>query len=243
MPQPSANPITFTVGEETRLSGLLQVPPRAVRLLRVRAWCGRRHGAPVHGGGRERTCGAQHRDAALSISLHGEAGQAPRSAQGRTRGGARRRRGGAAAIAEPAAHRGRQVLRRPHDLAGAGCWSRSKALSGLAFLGFPLHPANRPSRERAAASRRRANPDAVLAGHRAMRSQSSASSSRCARPSASLATLKLFADADHSFHVPARTGRKDAEVRGEMLDAMAEWIARVSSPEAAARALDTRPQT
>ncbi len=59
----------------------------------------------------------------------------------------------------------------------------------------------------------------------------------------SLATLTLFADADHSFHVPARTGRKDAEVRGEMLDAMAEWIARVSSPEAAARALDTRPQT
>ena len=59
----------------------------------------------------------------------------------------------------------------------------------------------------------------------------------------SLATLKLFADADHSFHVPARTGRKDAEVRGEMLDAMAEWIARVSSPGAAARALDTRPQT
>ena len=46
----------------------------------------------------------------------------------------------------------------------------------------------------------------------------------------SRATLTLFADADHSFHVPARTGRKDAEVRGEMLDAIAEWTARVSSP-------------
>jgi dienelactone hydrolase len=43
----------------------------------------------------------------------------------------------------------------------------------------------------------------------------------------SRATLKLFADADHSFHVPARSGRKDADVRAEMLDAMAEWIARV----------------
>jgi uncharacterized protein len=38
------------------------------------------------------------------------------------------------------------------------------------------------------------------------------------------ATLKLFADADHSFHVPARSGRTDAQVRGEMLDALADWI-------------------
>ena len=37
------------------------------------------------------------------------------------------------------------------------------------------------------------------------------------------ATLKLFADADHSFHVPARSGRKDAEVMGEMLDTFAAW--------------------
>ena len=38
------------------------------------------------------------------------------------------------------------------------------------------------------------------------------------------ATLKLFADADHSFHVPARTGRKDPQVRAEMLDVCAAWI-------------------
>jgi len=38
------------------------------------------------------------------------------------------------------------------------------------------------------------------------------------------ATLKLFQDADHSFHVPARTGRKDSEVRAEMSKALAEWI-------------------
>jgi hypothetical protein len=38
------------------------------------------------------------------------------------------------------------------------------------------------------------------------------------------ATLKLLSDADHSFHVPARTGRKDAEVRAEALDALAAWI-------------------
>jgi len=38
------------------------------------------------------------------------------------------------------------------------------------------------------------------------------------------ATLRVFEGADHSFHVPARSGRKDAEVRGEMLDALAGWI-------------------
>ena len=32
-------------------------------------------------------------------------------------------------------------------------------------------------------------------------------------------------DADHSFHVPARTGRKDAEVMAELLDAAAAWMA------------------
>jgi uncharacterized protein len=37
------------------------------------------------------------------------------------------------------------------------------------------------------------------------------------------ATLKLFADADHSFHVPARTGRNDAQVLGDVLDALAAW--------------------
>ena len=38
------------------------------------------------------------------------------------------------------------------------------------------------------------------------------------------ATLKLYQDADHSFHVPARTGRKDDEVRAEMLDDLADWL-------------------
>ena len=33
----------------------------------------------------------------------------------------------------------------------------------------------------------------------------------------------MFEDADHSFHVPARSGRKDTEVMGEMLDTFAAW--------------------
>jgi dienelactone hydrolase len=38
------------------------------------------------------------------------------------------------------------------------------------------------------------------------------------------ATLKLFHDADHSFHVPARAGRADTEIRSEMLDAVTAWV-------------------
>ena len=38
------------------------------------------------------------------------------------------------------------------------------------------------------------------------------------------ATLKLFDDADHSFHVPAKSGRTDAEVMSELLDTFVAWI-------------------
>jgi hypothetical protein len=38
------------------------------------------------------------------------------------------------------------------------------------------------------------------------------------------ATLALFDDADHAFHVPAKTGRKDAEVQAQLLDTAAAWM-------------------
>jgi uncharacterized protein len=43
------------------------------------------------------------------------------------------------------------------------------------------------------------------------------------------ATLSEFEDADHSFHVPARSGRSDDEVRNELLEALAVWIGRLPS--------------
>ena len=43
------------------------------------------------------------------------------------------------------------------------------------------------------------------------------------------ASLHVFDDADHSFHVPARSGRRDADVRREMLDALAAWILTVAA--------------
>ena len=38
------------------------------------------------------------------------------------------------------------------------------------------------------------------------------------------AELKLFENADHSFHVAARTGMRDADVRRELIDSAASWI-------------------
>jgi hypothetical protein len=40
----------------------------------------------------------------------------------------------------------------------------------------------------------------------------------------SRASLEIVDDADHSFHVPARTGRKDSDVLDGMLDRLAAWI-------------------
>jgi predicted alpha/beta-hydrolase family hydrolase len=95
-------------------------------------------------------------------------------------------------------------------------------VKGLAFLGFPLHPAGRPSDERAQHLSDVKIPMLFLQGTRDALAEFS-----LLRPVVDRlgkrATLKLFEDADHSFHVPARTGRKDAEVRSEMLDALAAW--------------------
>jgi uncharacterized protein len=41
------------------------------------------------------------------------------------------------------------------------------------------------------------------------------------------ARLETFEGADHSFHLPARSGRSDAEMRGALLDALARWMGEV----------------
>ncbi|HEY2863916.1 MAG TPA: alpha/beta family hydrolase [Casimicrobiaceae bacterium] len=96
---------------------------------------------------------------------------------------------------------------------------------GLAFLGFPLHPAGRPSDERAAHLSAVRIPMLFLQGTRDELADLSLLQPLVGQLGAS-ATLRLFDDADHSFHVPARTGRRDAQVRDEVCDALADWIRR-----------------
>jgi uncharacterized protein len=98
-----------------------------------------------------------------------------------------------------------------------------KGVCGLTFLGFPLHPAGRPSQDRAAHLFEVQIPMLFLQGTRDSLASLDQIESLC-KKLGRRATLKLFKDADHSFHVPARTGRKDSQVLGDMLDAFAAWL-------------------
>ena len=99
---------------------------------------------------------------------------------------------------------------------------------GLIFFGFPLHAAGKPSQERAAHLSDVTIPMLFLQGTRDALAELGQLQLVCR--ALSRATLKLFDDADHSFHVPARTGRKDTEVMAQMLDTAAEWINLSPSP-------------
>ncbi|NUS37859.1 MAG: alpha/beta hydrolase [Lysobacter sp.] len=95
---------------------------------------------------------------------------------------------------------------------------------GLVFLGFPLHPAGKPSDDRAAHLERITVPMLFLQGARDALASLDLLAPVVERLGANV-TLATFEDADHSFHVPAKSGRKDTEIMGELLDATAEWIA------------------
>jgi uncharacterized protein len=98
-----------------------------------------------------------------------------------------------------------------------------EGVHGLVFFGFPLHPAGAPSVERAAHLKDVAIPLLFLQG-----SNDALAEVALLRPTVAKlgrrATLKLFADADHSFHVPKRSGRSNVEVMNEVLDVAAEWM-------------------
>ena len=95
---------------------------------------------------------------------------------------------------------------------------------GLAFLGFPLHPAGKPSVERAQHLSDIRIPMLFLQGTRDALAEPKLLLQQVIAPLGQRATLRLFADADHSFHVPARSGRTDVQVRTEIFDVLANWI-------------------
>ena len=99
-------------------------------------------------------------------------------------------------------------------------------VQGLVFFGFPLHPAGKPSDERAAHLSEVGVPMLFLQGSRDALADTGLLQGVVKRLG-KRATLKLIPDADHSFHVPVRSGRKDAEVMEEMLDVVAGWVANV----------------
>jgi predicted alpha/beta-hydrolase family hydrolase len=98
---------------------------------------------------------------------------------------------------------------------------------GLIFLAFPLHPAGRPSAERGTHLFDVRVPMLFLQGTRDALAELTLLEPLC-RELGPRATLALFEEADHSFHVPAKSGRKEAEVRAGVLDALASWAARIA---------------
>lgn len=97
---------------------------------------------------------------------------------------------------------------------------------GLVFFGFPLHPAGKPSDQRAAHLSDVEVPMLFLQGRRDELAQLDLLRPLIARLG-SRASLHEVADADHLFHVPVRSGRTDAQVLDELLDTMAAWCSRI----------------
>lgn len=94
---------------------------------------------------------------------------------------------------------------------------------GIVFVGFPLHPAGKPSTERASHLADVQVPMLFLQGTR----DTLADLELIRETTAKLkdrATLHIVEGADHSFHVLARSGRTDELVREELLDTMASWM-------------------
>jgi predicted alpha/beta-hydrolase family hydrolase len=223
-----AEPVTIEVDAAHRVSGLLSAPPRA-RACYVLA-----HGAGAgmtHPFMQSVAAGLAERGIATLryqfpyMEQRAKRPDPPRLAQATVR----------AAAAEAARRAPALALVAGGKSFGGRMTSQAQAAApmpgvrGLAFLGFPLHPAGRPSDERGRHLFDVRIPMLFLQGTRDALADLGLLRALTERLG-DLASLRLFPDADHSFHVPARrTGRRDADVRTEMLEALAAWILTVTA--------------
>lgn len=220
-----AKPITIEVGKEGSVSGLV-LKPASARALYVFA----------HGAG----AGMTHRSMAAIADGLAERGiatlryqflymerksgrpDAPKLAQAAVR----------AAVAEARKLSPKLPLFAGGKSFGGRMTSGAQAMEpldgvkGLVFLGFPLHPAGKPGRERAEHLANAHIPMLFLSGTRDTLAELE-HLEPVVKSLGKKATLKLFEHADHSFHVPAKSGRKDAEVLNEILDEFARWVDKV----------------
>ena len=98
-------------------------------------------------------------------------------------------------------------------------------IRGLAFLGFPLHPAGKPGIERADHLADVKVPMLFVSG-----SRDALGEMDLLKPVVAglgeLAILHIVQHADHSFKVAASSGRTSADAEAEALDSLAGWIAK-----------------
>ena len=224
---PSPQPVTIVVSDDQRVSGLLQVPDAARGCYVV-----------AHGAG----AGMTHpfmASIANELAARGVATlryQFPYMERGSKRPDTPKAAHAAvrAAVAEAARRLPEMPLFAGGKSFGGRMTSQAQAatpmpgVAGLIFLGFPLHPPGQPSDARGAHLSDVAIPMLFLQG-----SRDEFATLALLEPLASAlgtrATLRLFDDADHSFHVPARTGRKDSGVRAELADSLVAWIDNLAS--------------
>ncbi len=216
------HPVTITVNDAQRISGLLQTPKaaRACYVVAHGAGAGMTHAflAAIANGLAERGI-ATLRYQFPYMERGSKRPDSPKQAQITVR----------AAVLEASRLLPKLALFAGGKSFGGRMTSQAQAASplpgvrGLVFLGFPLHPPGQPSEERAKHLFEVQIPMLFLQGTRDDFANLQLLEPLCDKLGAP-ATLKLLQDADHSFHVPARTGRKDTEVRAELLDALADWI-------------------
>jgi predicted alpha/beta-hydrolase family hydrolase len=218
----SAQPLTITIDDGQRVSALLWMPQnaRACYVLAHGAGAGMAHPfmASVAQGLAEHGIGTLRYQFPY-MERGSKRPDTPQLAQEAVR----------AAVAEAARRAPDLPLIAGGKSFGGRMTSQAQAASplpgvrGLAFLGFPLHAAGKPSDERAKHLFDLRIPMLFLQGSRDQLADLTLLQPLVKRLGKH-ATLKIFPDADHSFHVPARTGRKDADVMVEMLDALTGWI-------------------
>ena len=223
MPPSEAKPVTIAINHTTQVFGLLQKAPqtRACFVLAHGAGAGMTHPfmTAVADGLAERDV-ATLRYQFPYMERGGKRPDPPKLAQAAVR----------AAVAEAQRLQPNVLLVAGGKSFGGRMTSQAQAIEplpgvrGLAFLGFPLHPAGRPSKDRADHLFKVHIPMLFLQGTRDALAEMDELEPLCEALGAR-ATLTLFPDADHSFHVPARSGRTDAQVRAGMLDALAAWVA------------------
>src|SRR5438132_2893714 len=215
-------PVTIPVHDAQRVSGLLQAPPEACAcyVLAHGAGAGMAHPfmTAIANGLAERGI-ATLRYQFPYMEQGSKRPDAPKLAQATVR----------AAVAEASRLVPELPLFAGGKSFGGRMTSQAQAASplpgvrGLVFLGFPLHPAGRPSDERGEHLFGVQIPMLFMQGTRDQLADLLLLQAVVGKLGAR-ASLKLFQDADHSFHVPARTGRKDSDVMAEMAQALAALI-------------------
>jgi len=226
MNRSDAEPVTIAVDDAHSVSGLLLAPPqaRACYILAHGAGAGMAHPfmAAVAAGLAERGI-ATLRYQFPYMEQRARRPDPPKLAHATVRAAA----AAAARLAPalPLVAGGRSFGGRMTSQAQAA--SPLPGVRGLAFLGFPLHPAGRPSDTRADHLFDLQVPMLFLQGGRDQLADLALLRPLMERLG-ERASLRLIRDADHSFHVPAHSGRTDADVRGELMDALADWILSVT---------------